>query len=72
VAVKVQWCQLYEMETEKRRRWGATVFSREEGRRRGDSTVPEADNTTKSATTAGEAEGDSWRLEVEDDQRKLS
>jgi hypothetical protein len=41
------------------------------GRRRGDSMVPEADDTTKSSAAAREAEGDSWHLEVEDDQRKL-
>jgi hypothetical protein len=33
--------------------------------------VPETDDTVKSAAAAGEAEGDGWRLEVEDDQRKL-
>jgi hypothetical protein len=41
------------------------------GRRRGSSTVPEANDTTKSGTTVGEAEGCGWRLKVEDDQRKL-
>jgi hypothetical protein len=41
------------------------------GRRRGGSTVPEADDTTKSDAVAREAEGNSWHLEVEDNQRKL-
>jgi hypothetical protein len=31
----------------------------------------EADDTTKSGAVAGEAEGNSWHLEIEDDQRKL-
>jgi hypothetical protein len=29
--------------------------------------VREADDTTKSGMTAGEAEGGGWRLEIEDD-----
>jgi subtilisin-like proprotein convertase family protein len=33
--------------------------------------VPEADDTVKSSTTNGEAEGGDWHLEIEDDQRKL-
>jgi hypothetical protein len=33
--------------------------------------VPKADDATKSNAVAGEAEGGGWRLEVEDDQRKL-
>jgi hypothetical protein len=33
--------------------------------------VPEADDTAKSGVAVGEAEGDVWCLEVEDDQRKL-
>jgi hypothetical protein len=41
------------------------------GRRRGGSTVPEADDTTKSGLTIWEAEGDNWRIDVEDHQRKL-
>jgi hypothetical protein len=41
-------------------------FEGEWGRRRGGSTVPKADNTVKSGVAAG-----GWRLEVEDDQRKL-
>jgi hypothetical protein len=41
------------------------------GRRRGGSTVSEADDTVKSDMTAGEAEGYGWHLEVKDDQRKL-
>jgi hypothetical protein len=41
------------------------------GRRRGGSTVPEADNTVKSSAAVGEAEGVGWCLEVENDQRKL-
>jgi subtilisin-like proprotein convertase family protein len=41
------------------------------GRRRGDSTITEADDTAKSGAAAGEAEGGSWHLDVEDDQRKL-
>jgi hypothetical protein len=44
------------------------LFSKgERRRRRGGSMVPEADDTVKSGTTAGEAEGTCWRLEVEDD-----
>jgi hypothetical protein len=46
-------------------------LERKRGRRGGGSTVPEADNTAKSGAVAGEAEGSGWRLEVEDDQRKL-
>jgi hypothetical protein len=42
-----------------------------EGRRRGSSTMPEADDTTKSSAAAREAKGGDWCLEVEDDQRKL-
>jgi hypothetical protein len=42
------------------------------GRRRGGSTMLEADDTSKSNTTPEEAEGSDWSLEVEDDQRKLS
>jgi subtilisin-like proprotein convertase family protein len=34
--------------------------------------VPKADDTAKSDTVDGEAEGGGWRLEVEDDQRNLS
>jgi hypothetical protein len=41
------------------------------GRRLGGSTVPEVDNTMKSDAVAREAEGGSWHLEVEDNQRKL-
>jgi hypothetical protein len=41
------------------------------GRKRGGSTVQEADNIAKSGVMAWEAEGGSWRLDVEDDQRKL-
>jgi subtilisin-like proprotein convertase family protein len=33
--------------------------------------LPEADDTSKSGTTIGEANGGGWRLEVKDDQRKL-
>jgi hypothetical protein len=33
--------------------------------------VPEADDVAKSGTTVREAEGSSWCLQVEDDQRKL-
>jgi hypothetical protein len=40
-------------------------------RRRGGSTVPEVDDIAKSGAAAREAEGGGWRLEVEDDQRKL-
>jgi hypothetical protein len=58
------------METRKGRRWGAAVFEGEEGggvaarwcRRR---------TTTKSNVADREAEGGSWRLDVNDDQRKL-
>jgi hypothetical protein len=42
------------------------------GRRQGGSMVSEADDTAKSGTTTGEAEGGSWHLEVKDDQRRLS
>jgi hypothetical protein len=42
-----------------------------EGRRRGSSTVPKADDTTKSGVAAMEVEGGGWLLEVENDQRKL-
>jgi hypothetical protein len=60
------------METgEGRRRWGAAIFGGEEERRRGYSTVPEADDTAKSDVAAREAKGGDWSLEVEDDQRKL-
>jgi hypothetical protein len=34
--------------------------------------VSEADDTTNSGEVAEEAEGGSWRMEVEDDQRKLN
>jgi subtilisin-like proprotein convertase family protein len=37
------------------------------GRRQGGSTVPEANDTTKSGAVAGEAEDGNWRLEVEDE-----
>jgi hypothetical protein len=33
--------------------------------------VLKVDDTGKSGMAAGEVEGGSWRLEVEDDQRKL-
>jgi hypothetical protein len=39
-------------------RWG------ERGRRRGGSTMPEADNTGKSDAVAGEAEGGGWRSKM--------
>jgi subtilisin-like proprotein convertase family protein len=43
-------------------------FSEEKrGRRQGGSTVPEANDTTKSGAVAGEAEGGNWRLEIEDE-----
>jgi hypothetical protein len=41
------------------------------GWRRGDSTVPVVDDIVNSSTVAGETEGGGWRLEVEDDKRKL-
>jgi hypothetical protein len=41
------------------------------GKRQGGSTVPEADDTTKSGVAAKEAEGGNRHLEVGDDQRKL-
>jgi hypothetical protein len=41
------------------------------GRRQDSSTMPEEDDTAKSGMTVREAEGSSWRLEVEDNQRKL-
>jgi subtilisin-like proprotein convertase family protein len=48
------------------------LFSKEKrGRRRDSSTVPKVDDTAKSDAVAGEAEDGGWRLEVEDDQRKL-
>jgi hypothetical protein len=52
------------MKMEKGRRWGATVFEgeEEEESRQGGSMVLEADNTAKSGTTAGEAEGGGWRM----------
>jgi hypothetical protein len=34
--------------------------------------VLKANNTKKSSAVAGEVEGGGWRVEVEDDQRKLS
>jgi hypothetical protein len=40
-------------------------------RKRGSSTVPAANNTTKSGAATRVAEGCSWRLEVKNDQRKL-
>jgi hypothetical protein len=47
---------------------GVQLFSEgERGRRQGGSTVPEANDTTKSGAVAGEAEGGNWRLEVEDE-----
>jgi hypothetical protein len=33
--------------------------------------MPEGDDTTKGGAAAREAEGGGWRLEVDDDQRKL-
>jgi hypothetical protein len=66
--VKLQWRQLREMKMGKGCD-GVQPFSR--GKRHGGSTVLEADNTAKSNAAAGEVESDSWRLEVEDDQRKL-
>jgi hypothetical protein len=33
--------------------------------------MPAANNTMKSGAVTGVAEGDGWRLEVKDDQRKL-
>jgi hypothetical protein len=54
-----------------RRGDGVWPFSEgKRGTRRGNSTVPEVDDTAKSAVTAREVEGGGWRLEVEDDQRK--
>jgi hypothetical protein len=41
------------------------------GRRRSGSTVPKVDDITKSGAIVGEGEGDDWRVEVKDDQRKL-
>jgi hypothetical protein len=41
------------------------------GRRRGSSTVLEADDIAKSGVAVGEAEGGVWCLQVEDDQKKL-
>jgi hypothetical protein len=56
-------------ENRKGRQWGIAVFGG--GRRRGGSTVPEADDTMKSGAEAGDAEGVDWRPKVEDNQRKL-
>jgi hypothetical protein len=51
---------------------GVRIFSvGKRGRRRGGSTITEADDTAKSGAAAGEAEGGSWHLDVEYDQRKL-
>jgi hypothetical protein len=49
-----------------RRRWGAAIFGAEEGRRLGSSTMPEADDTTKSDAAAREAKGGDWCLVVKD------
>jgi hypothetical protein len=38
---------------------------------RGSFTVPKADDTAQSGTVAEEVEDGGWRVEVEDDQRKL-
>jgi hypothetical protein len=66
--VELQWRRLREMKMGKGGD-GVQPFLR--GNRQGGSTVLEADNTAKSNAAAGEVESDSWRLEVEDDQRKL-
>jgi hypothetical protein len=50
--VELQWCRLREMEEGKR------------GRRRGGSTVSEADDIVKRGAAAGEAEGDGWRSKM--------
>jgi hypothetical protein len=60
-----------EMETGKGRRCGAAISEEKRGRRRGDSTVSEADDTVKNGAAAEEAEGGGWHLEVKDDQRKM-
>jgi hypothetical protein len=41
------------------------------GRRQGNSTVSEADDTAKSGTMAREVEGGGWCLEVKDDQKNF-
>jgi hypothetical protein len=46
-------------------------FEEKRERRRGSSMMPAANNTMKSGAVTGVAEGDGWRLEVKDDQRKL-
>jgi hypothetical protein len=33
--------------------------------------VPKVDDITKSGAIVGEGEGDNWRVEIKDDQRKL-
>jgi hypothetical protein len=43
--------------TWKGRRWGASVFGGGRGRRRGDSIVSEADDTSKSGAATGEVKG---------------
>jgi hypothetical protein len=43
----------------------------EKGSRQGGSMMSVVDNTMNSGMAAREAEGSGWRLEVEDDQRKL-
>jgi hypothetical protein len=63
--------QLQEMETEKGRRWGAAVSEGKRGRRRGDSTVSEVDDTTKNGMVAEEAKDGGWCLDVKDGQRKM-
>jgi hypothetical protein len=50
---------------------GCSCFQRGRGGRRGGSIVPDAEDTAESGAAAGEPEGGSWRLDVEDDQRKL-
>jgi hypothetical protein len=63
-AVELQWHQLQEMETGKGRRWGASIFGGEEGE--------EARRLHGSGGGRhSEERCGGWRLEVEDDQRKL-
>jgi hypothetical protein len=67
VVVELQGCRLREMEMGR----GDGVRPFLKGRRRGDSMMPEVDDTAKSGTAVREAEGGGSRLEVEDGQRKL-
>jgi 1,4-dihydroxy-2-naphthoyl-CoA synthase len=56
----------------KERRWGVVIFGGEEGEEARWLHCAGGRRHKKSGAVAGEAEGGSWRLEVKDDQRKLS